>query len=95
MPSARSRFSNLLERQTELEEFPEEKDHFFDPRSPLTAEQRPIQGHGLFHRESSPRDQSQNREDLAEHPEVAPLVLAVNGGKHVVPRVVLSDGTAS
>lgn len=31
--------------------------------------------------------------DLAEHPDVAALVLAINGGKHVVPTVVLSDGT--
>ncbi len=31
--------------------------------------------------------------DLGRHPEVVPSVLAVNGGRHVVPTVVLSDGT--
>jgi mycoredoxin len=31
--------------------------------------------------------------DLAEHPEAVPLVLALNNGNHVVPTIVLSDGS--
>ena len=31
--------------------------------------------------------------DLDEHPDLVPLVLAINAGRHVFPTVVLSDGT--